>query len=263
MVEKSSQELNKKILNLLKSKELKVLYKTIINDNEVKILTKMANNVTIGRLGFNDHGPIHSKIVTLNALKLLNLLKKAGIKPTIIKEKWGTFEDSQAVLIISTYLHDIGCTINRKDHDKFGTMLAEPIARNFLELYKKKNVIKLLPFVLEGILCHLGKYPSTSIEAGIVAVSDGCDMTKGRSRIPFEIGKHDIHAYSAKAIDEVKITNGKKKPIKIQVKMNSSAGVFQVEKIMLEKVANSSIKDYIEIISIIKDGEKIYHDIEY
>lgn len=254
--------LDKKILKMLKTKELKELYKTIIKDEEVKVLTRMANSVTIGRMGYNDHGPTHSKIVTLNSLKILDLLVKAKIIPTIVKEKWGTFEDAQAAVVASAYLHDIGCTINRKDHDLLALPLAEPLGKRLLETYNKKKAIRFLPFVLEGIICHLARYPSTSIEGGIIAVADGTDMTKGRSRIPFEIGRRDIDEYSTKAIDEVKITKGKKKPVKIEVKMNSSAGVFQVEKVLLQKISGSAVKHYIEVISIIKEGEKIYHDIE-
>jgi metal-dependent HD superfamily phosphatase/phosphodiesterase len=248
---------------MLKSKPLKELYLNIINDYEVKVLTKMANNVTIGRLGFNDHGPVHSKIVTLNALKILDLLEKGKVVPTIVKEKWGTIEDSRAAIMVSAYLHDVGCTVSRKEHDKLGTSLGEPLARRMLESYDSKKAIKLLPFVLEGILCHLGNYPSTSVEGGIISVADGTDMTKGRSRIPFEIGKRDIHEYSTRAIDEVVIKKGKEKPVKIEVKMNSSAGVFQVEKVLLIKILSSAVKEYLEVVSIIKDGEKIYHDIDF
>ena len=40
-------------------------------------------------------------------------------------------------------------------------------------------------------------------------------MEKGRSRIAFERGRVGIHSLSAAAIDEVEITDGEDRPIRI------------------------------------------------
>ena len=51
-----------------------------------------------------------------------------------------------------------------------------------------------------------------SIEAGIILIADGCDMTKGRARIPMAINTTpkvgDIHKYSANAINRISIHKG-------------------------------------------------------
>ena len=54
----------------------------------------------------------------------------------------------------------------------------------------------------------MATHPIHSVEAGIILIADGCDMTKGRARIPLEIpskpAEGDIHKYSANAIEKVK-----------------------------------------------------------
>lgn len=67
-----------------------------------------------------------------------------------------------------------------------------------------------------------------STEAGIILIADGCDMTKGRARIPLSINTTprvgDIHKYSANAINRIRIQHGQRKPIKISVEMSADVG---------------------------------------
>lgn len=253
-------ETEKELLKKLGTKKLKELYQFLKSDIEIKSLLKQANVVTISRLGYNNHGPVHARIVALNSLKLLDFI---SVKPNIIKERLGKIEDVKAILLISAYIHDIGCTISRDEHDLLGTILAQPIARRILKHFYKDEikVSNFLPFILEAIFCHWGRYHPTSIEAGLISIADACDMTKGRARIPFMIGERDIHEYSAMAIESVRILKGKKKPIQIKVDMSSSAGVFQVEELLLKKIMNSGLDEYIEIISNIQEKGKRYRDI--
>jgi len=82
-------------------------------------------------------------------------------------------------------------------------------------------------------------------------VADGCDMEKGRARIPMMINSEsrvgDIHKYSASEIRRVNIEKGDKKPIKIKIEMNESVGFFQVEEVLLGKINFSPVKQYIEL----------------
>ena len=91
----------------------------------------------------------------------------------------------------------------------------------------------------------------TSLEAGIILVADGCDMEKGRSRIPMLINQEsrvgDIHKYSSSSVESVTISKGTEKPIKISVEMTASVGFFQVEEILIGKIMASTIKEFIEL----------------
>lgn len=256
-------EIDEEIKKLLKEKQLVKIYELLSSDSEVKALLKYTNIVSIKRLGYNDHGEMHSKITTRNALHLLNLISPK-VKLNIIKERIGDYKDAKLAVMLSAYLHDIGISINRKEHEKFSVILAQPIIWRMLYSYYGKNEKKialLIPIILEGIICHMAHYEPTSVEAGIISVADGCDMTKGRARIPFGIGGRDINEYSAMAIDEVSIKRGKKKPVRITIKMSSAAGVFQVEDILLTKLRNSKLSKYIEVESIVSERGNIYKDI--
>ena len=46
-----------------------------------------ANNVSIKRLGFNDHGPVHMRQVANNAIKMLNIIHENNIQTSLEKEE--------------------------------------------------------------------------------------------------------------------------------------------------------------------------------
>jgi metal-dependent HD superfamily phosphatase/phosphodiesterase len=84
-------------------------------------------------------------------------------------------------------------------------------------------------------------------------------MTKGRARIPMALSGGprvgDIHKISANSIEEVKITAGLEQPIRIEVLMSSKVGLFQVEEVLLGKIAASTAKSYVELYAQVHDEE--------
>jgi metal-dependent HD superfamily phosphatase/phosphodiesterase len=86
----------------------------------------------------------------------------------------------------------------------------------------------------------------------VVKVADALDITQGRSRIPYEMGETSIHTISAAAIDAVHLNAGAEKPIRIEIEMSNSAGVFQVDELLKRKLRNSSIAPYVEVVAEIK-----------
>ena len=164
--------------------------------------------------------------------------------------------------MMASCLHDIGMSVGRANHEQLSAILAMPIIRRLLDdLYggdlEKKVVMRSL--IIEGITGHMGNQETLSLEAGIILVSDGCDMELGRARIPMmmhtESKVGDIHKYSSSAISKVTISKGEKRPIRIHVAMKESVGFFQVEEVLLGKIFASSIKSYIELVAGVK-GEK-------
>ena len=245
--------LEKRILKVLAGKVLKTA-DTLMRDPEIQHLQDYANTVSIQRLHYNDHGPVHMRKVALNSLKLIDLLNTAGINLSLEGEDVGTFEDSKIAVLIASFLHDIGMTIGREGHELAGVTLAIPIIERLLStLYHgdlRKKVI-LRSIITEGIIGHMGTQRIHSLEAGVILVADGCDMEKGRARIPLMIDTEskvgDIHKYSSSAVESVDITKGRSKPILIQVNMKESVGFFQVEEVLLRKINSSPIKSYIEL----------------
>jgi metal-dependent HD superfamily phosphatase/phosphodiesterase len=233
--------------------------KLIMEDEEIQATQEYANTVSIMRLGYNDHGPVHMKTVAFNALIMMDLLKKAGIKTSLEKEECGNFEDSLIAVLFASMLHDLGMSVGRQDHELYSVYLAVPVMNRLLErLYpddvQKRIIIRSL--ALEGISGHMGTRTIHSLEAGVVQVADGCDMTKGRARIPIALGGSprvgDIHQYSANSIEEVRIQAGSEKPMRIDVLMSSEVGLFQVEEVLLGKIAASTAKPHIELYAMVR-----------
>jgi metal-dependent HD superfamily phosphatase/phosphodiesterase len=231
----------------------------IMEDEEIQATQEYANTVSIMRLGYNDHGPVHMKTVALNAVIMMNLLKKAGIKTSLEKEECGSFEDSLTAVLFAAMLHDLGMSVGRQDHELHSVYLALPVINRLLErLYpesvQKRVIIRSL--ALEGISGHMGTRTIHSLEAGVVQIADGCDMTKGRARISMALGGSprvgDIHQYSANSIEEVRIQGGSENPIRIEVLMSSEVGLFQVEEVLLGKIAASTAKPHIELYALVQ-----------
>jgi hypothetical protein len=81
-------------------------------------------------------------------------------------------------------------------------------------------------------------------------------MAKGRSRIPFERGRVSMHSLSAAAIDEVRVGDGEQKPVQIEVVMNNSSGLFQVDELLRAKLKGSGLEPYVEVIAHIDTADE-------
>lgn len=230
------------------------LVEYLFADEELQVYQDYANNVSIKRLGYNDHGPVHMRQVVGNAIKMLNILHDSGIKTSLEAEEVGTFEDSMCAVIMAGLMHDLGMSIGRQGHEEMSVVLAQPIIdRALMHLFPddlpRRIAIKCL--ATEAIVGHMSSRKIHSIEAGIILIADGCDMTKGRARIPMAINTTprvgDIHKYSANAINRIGIHHGQRRPIKIDVEMSGDVGFFQIEEVLLTKIDSSPAKQFVEL----------------
>ena len=239
------------------------LVEYLFADDELQEMQDYANNVSIRRLGFNDHGPVHMRQVVGNAIKMLTILHEAGIPTSLEQEETGTFEDSMCAVILAGLMHDLGMAIGRQGHEEMSALLAQPIIERalmhvFPDSLHERVIIKSV--ATEAIIGHMSTRKIHSIEAGIILIADGCDMTKGRARIPMAINKTprvgDIHKYSANAINRIAIHRGERKPIKIDVEMSGDVGFFQIEEVLLTKIDSSPAKQFIELYAGVTGQEK-------
>ncbi len=117
--------LEEKILRQLGGHPLaETLARLLFADDEVQHVQDYANIVSIRRLGYNDHGPVHMRQVAYNAIKALVILHEAGVKTSLEEEGAGDFEDSLAAVLLAGFLHDLGMTVGRQDHERVSVMLA-------------------------------------------------------------------------------------------------------------------------------------------
>jgi len=217
-------------------------------DAELYTLWQVINIRAVQKLGMSDHGPVHVQIVTNIALKLLRLLAERGVQPNIVADHNLSGEDAEVVVVLASLLHDLGMSIHRMDHEQYSLFLARPKIGEFLDgLYEVSVRTILTSEILHAIISHrAGGHPLT-LEAGVVRVADALDMAEGRTRIPFQAGQVNIHSVSALAIERVGIEEGKDKPIRISVRMNNAAGIFQVDELLKDKLQGSGLEPYIEV----------------
>lgn len=255
-MEKSPKQasLERKLLKMVDEKKGKLL-QFIFDDPEIAAIQNYANTVSIRRLGFNDHGPVHVRVAMMNALSMLNLLHKRDVKTNLVEEEIGTRDDSTVAVILATFFHDFGMSVGRANHELMSIILAQEfIMKALMNYYDDRAFANVMRTVItEGIIGHMGHQKIHSLEAGLVLIADGCDMASGRARIPTKLKKEptvgDIHRYSASSITNVTIEEGDKKPIRIIISMADTAGFFQVEEVLMPKINASPVKPYIELMA--------------
>ncbi|RLG96520.1 phosphohydrolase, partial [Candidatus Bathyarchaeota archaeon] len=94
-------------------------FKLLESDLEVQAYLHMTNVMAVGRLGYNDHGPVHSKITSGSALEIFEILsEEAG--STLVRAGVCRIEDAELVVLCGAYLHDIGNAVHREQHHIHG-----------------------------------------------------------------------------------------------------------------------------------------------
>jgi len=255
-------QLEERILKKLSGKPLQTT-QLLFADPEIQALQEYANVVSIKRLGYNDHGPVHMRKATYNTIKMFNLLRDAGVKMNLEAEGVAGIDDSLIAVLLASLLHDLGMSVTREQHEQLSIILALPIIDRVLaQIYAEDDVLTkaaVRSIAIEGIFGHMATRKIHSLEAGLVLIGDGSDMEKGRARIPSLISQApkvgDIHRTSASAIQKVKIAKGLEKPINITVEMSASVGFFQIEEVFFPKINLSPVKPYIELYAGVIDRE--------
>src|SRR5881409_2662103 len=230
--------------------KLRKVIERVNADDQLKGWWHVANVNAVVRMQINDHSWVHIQIVANIALKLLRQLTKHGVEPAMVTDYGMERDDAEVVVTLGALTHCIGMAVHRDGHEDFSLFLAEPKMRDLLEgLYDEPDLTVISSEVLQAITSHRDYGKPLTLEAGIVRVADALDMAKGRSRIPFERGSVSIHSLSAAAIDDVEIKDGEQRPILIEILMNNSSGIYQVDGLLKAKLRGSGLEPYVEVIA--------------
>lgn len=247
MKKKENNTLHNLVIPAKNNKVLQEAIEIIKNSEEINTLWRVANVTAINRLNMTDHGPVHVQIVANSALRMARLLSESGVILSIEKDYELSNDYAELVVVLASLFHDLGMTIHRNGHEEFSLIIANDLLLRVLQFLPEMERTVVKSEVLHAIISHRSGGKPLTIEAGLVRVADALDMTKGRSRIPYEAGSVNIHSVSAAAIDEVIIKKGDKKPIEVSVVMNNSVGLFQFDDLLSEKLKGSGIEKYITI----------------
>jgi hypothetical protein len=232
------------------NRKLRTLIERVNEDAQLKAWWHVSNVNAVARMEINDHSWVHVQIVTNIALKLLRQLTKHHVEPSVVRDYGMTRDDAEVVVMLAALLHDTGMSIHRHGHEDYSLFLAEPKLRELLTgIYAEPDLTVIVSEVLQAIISHRADGQPLTIEAGLIRVADALDMAKGRSRIPFERGSVSMHSLSAAAIEDVTITDGEERPVLIEILMNNSSGLFQVDGLLKAKLRGSGLEPYVEVVA--------------
>jgi metal-dependent HD superfamily phosphatase/phosphodiesterase len=231
------------------NRKLETFLEAVNADEKVRTWWYMAQ-ITSERLGMSDHSWVHVQVVLNIALRLLRLLVKGGIEPAMVTDHGLRNRDAEVVVAGGALLHDVGMSIHRADHEAYSLFMVEERLQSLLaESYDQPERTVVIAEILHAIIGHRRRGEPYTVEAGVVRVADALDMAEGRSRLPVEGGQYGIHALSAAAIDEVRIEAGEERPVKIEIEMNNSAGVFQVDDLLATKLRGTPLEGHVEVVA--------------
>jgi metal-dependent HD superfamily phosphatase/phosphodiesterase len=232
------------------NRKLTTLLERVNADEQLKGWWHVANVNAVKRLAINDHSWVHVQIVANIALKLLRQLTKHGVEPAVVRDYELSSDDAEVVVVLSALFHCVGMAVHREGHEDFSLFLSEPKLRELLEgVYEEPEKTVVIAEVLGAITSHRDSGRPLTLEAGIVRVADALDMAEGRSRIPFQHGRVSIHSLSAAAIESVSIKDGERTPVLIEIAMNNSSGIYQVDELLRRKLRGSGLEPYVEVVA--------------
>jgi len=232
------------------NRKLRTIVERVNEDDQLKGWWHVSNVNAVARMGINDHSWVHIQIVTNIALKLLRQLTKHHVEPAMVRDYGMTNEDAEVVVTLAALTHCVGMSIHRHGHEDWSLFLAEPKLRELLEgIYGEPDRTVVVSEVLQAITSHRADGEPLTLEAGLIRVADALDMAKGRSRIPFERGRVSMHSLSAAAIEDVTIRDGEERPVLIEIRMNNSSGIFQVDELLKAKLRGSGLEPYVEVVA--------------
>ena len=239
------------------NRRLESFLAAVNEDDEVRTWWYMAQ-VHAERLGMSDHSWVHVQIVLNVSLRLLRLLAKAGVEPATVTDHGMGQRDAEVVVAAGSLFHDVGMSIHRADHEAYSLFMAREALGRLLEDTYEDPARTIV--IAESLHANIGPRPRgehNTLEDGVVRVADGLDLARGRSRLPIEAGHEGIHSISAAAIDEVRISAGERLPVRIEIEMNNSAGIFQVDDLLATKLRGTPLENRVEIVARVKgESEK-------
>jgi metal-dependent HD superfamily phosphatase/phosphodiesterase len=232
------------------NRRLERLLDAVNADQQVKAWWHVSAVNSTRRLGMSDHSWVHIQIVLNIGLRLGRLLFRRGVRPSVSVDYGMSDHDAEVVIAAACLMHCVGMSIHREDHERFSLFLtADKLPQLLQDVYDEPERTIIVSEALHAIIGHRRQHQPLTVEAGIVRVADALDMARGRSRVPFERGQQNIHSLSAYAIEEVKISPGRDRAVRVEIEMSNSAGIFQVDELLATKLRGSGLEEHIEVIA--------------
>ena len=104
--------------------------------------------------------------------------------------------------------------------------------------------------VLQAITSHRADGEPLTLEAGILRVADALDMEQGPLADPVRARPRRRSTRCRRRRSRTStIGDGEEKPIRIEIPMNNSSGLYQVDGLLKAKLRGSGLEPYVEVIA--------------
>jgi uncharacterized protein len=234
------------------NRKLEKLLAAVNADLQIKAWWHAAG-VNAERLDMSDHSWVHIQIVTNIALRLARLLFRRGIEPSVVTDHGMTERDAEVVIAAGALLHCLGMAIHRTDHERYSLFLAaDKLPALLADSYVEPERTLIAAESMHAIISHRTQGKPITVEGAIVRVADALDMAQGRARVPFEAGHANIHSLSAYAIEDVTISAGRDRAVRVEIAMSNSAGIFQVDEGLGSKLRGTLLEEHFEVVARIE-----------
>lgn len=152
--------------------EADMTYKEIRKNKEINAYIKKGND-NLGVLGYTDHSQVHCTLVAERAAMIL--------------EKFGCTEHDIELVKIAGYMHDIGNSINRKNHAEYGALLANELLQR-MDMSLEDRVM-----VVSAIANHdESTGGAVDVISAALIIADKTDVRRDRVREK-DKAQYDIH----------------------------------------------------------------------
>ena len=204
----------------------------------------------------SDHSWVHVQVVLNIALRLIRLLDKGGIEPAMVSDHGMKQRDAEVVVAAGALLHDDGDVHPpRRPRGLQPVPGRRPAATScWTGSTRSPSGRSWSPRSSTASSATGAAASPTRSRPGWSASPTPSTWPRAARGIPVEGGQFGIHALSAAAIDEVAIEAGDERPVRVEIEMNNSAGIFQVDDLLATKIRGTPLEGHVEVIAEV-EGE--------
>jgi hypothetical protein len=222
--------------------KLSAVVERINADEELWQWWRCANVNAVERLGLDDHGEVHIRIVANAALKLLRLLCAAGQLPGAVAQHHLSAEEAEVIVVLAAALHDVGLAVHGEQAGLFGPMLTHLKAKELLSgLYPIRKRAILMAEVMHAITTQQNRTPCLTLEAGVLTLANALDLAAGRARWPGAL---------TPAVSEVLIRKGQRLPVCVELRLAPDADGFPVDDWLSPALTRSALSPWVEVVAL-------------
>lgn len=226
---------------------LSALAERINADDELRQLWRCANVTAVERLGLGDCGEVHVRIVANAALKLLRLLRDAGLLPALVEHHRLASEDAELVVVLAAALHDLGLAAGAGDQPSAGLALATVKGRELLaDLYGVRERTIVLAEALHAVSAQPAGVRCLTLEAAVLRLADALDLAKGRVRLPAHPGRGPMGAVP---VEEVAILRAKDPPVHVVIRLSQAEALGAIEDLLRHRLRGVGLDDQVAILA--------------